>query len=74
MTSQAAAEPDVELKFMTRQELRQLFEENARCHLNMSAGEFVAAWNAGRWPDPDGPETDSKVMWVAQFVEDLGLG
>lgn len=65
MTSPAAAEPDVELEFMTREETWQEFEEDARKYFNMSADEFIAAWKAGRWPDPDGNDTDRNVMRVA---------
>lgn len=35
------------------EEGRQLLDEAARLHLNMSAAEFIEAWDEGRFTEPD---------------------
>ena len=52
------------VEFLTREEGWQILDEQARRSLGMSAEEFVRAWNAGEFDNPDRPE----VMHVAMLL------
>jgi len=49
---------------LNREEGRVLFDEQARKYLNMSGEEFLRAWDAGEFKDPDRPE----VLRVAMLI------
>ncbi len=48
-----AKEPDVRIRELTAEEGRELFDRAARFHLDMSGEEFLKAWDAGKFKDPD---------------------
>ena len=57
--------PGVTVNEVSAEEGRAILDRAARRYLNMSADEFIAAWNAGRFDDdPDRPE----VMRVATLL------
>ena len=57
--------PDVTIHEATAEEGRAILDRAARRYLNMSAEEFIEAWNAGKFDDnPDRPE----VMRVAMLL------
>lgn len=48
---------------MTDDEAREFFDAQARRLLKMSGADFVRAWEAGAYPDPDeSPEVMEMVM------------
>ncbi len=47
---------------LSRDEGRALFDRQARYHLGISGDEFIRAWNAGEFDDPDRPEVMEVVM------------
>ncbi len=58
-----------QIREITREEGRELFDRNARHHLGISGEEFLRRWDAGEYDDPDdrtknGPE----VMEVASLL------
>lgn len=58
-------QPNGRVRFLTREQARQLFDEAARRYLNMSGNEFQQAWHRGEFDDdPDRPE----VMNVATLL------
>lgn len=51
----SAKSPGVDLRILTEEEGKELFDKQAR--LNMSGDEFIVAWREGRFADdPDRPE------------------
>lgn len=51
------------VRFLTQEEAREMFDQQARRELNMSGEEFLRAWNAGEFDDdPDRPEVMRVVM------------
>ena len=57
--------PGVTIKEVSAEEGHAILDRAARRYLNMSAEEFIAAWNAGQFDDnPDRPE----VMRVAMLL------
>ncbi|MGI8972400.1 MAG: hypothetical protein ACR2HB_17105 [Dehalococcoidia bacterium] len=59
----AQSEP-AQVRMLTREEARVEFDAQARRHLGMSGDEFVAAWDAGKFEDPDQPD----IMLVAMLL------
>ena len=62
----------------TPEEVRAMFEENCQYYLGMTGDEFIAAWRAGRWPDPDGDASrgipyEPHVGWLASLLPSIGL-
>ena len=49
---------------LTREEGWQLLDREARRYLGMSAAEFLRAWDAHEFPDPDVPEVLSVAMLI----------
>jgi hypothetical protein len=53
------------IRELTREEGRALLDREARRYLDMSAEEFIRAWEAGKFDDdPDRPD----VMYVAMLL------
>ncbi len=48
-----ADESDCAVEEISLEEGRAMLDEAARRHLNMSAAEFIEAWDEGRFADPD---------------------
>lgn len=42
-----------EVEEISLEEGRKMLDDAARLHLNMSADEFIEAWDAGRFTEPD---------------------
>jgi hypothetical protein len=55
-------------KFLTAKEGKVLFDQHARCYLQMSGKEFVRRWKAKEIKDPDRPE----VMQIAFLIPCAG--
>lgn len=49
---------------LTREEGRELFDRQAERYLGMSGDEFLRAWDAGAFEDPD----SSEVMRIAMLL------
>ncbi len=59
-------------------EVRAMFEAYVGEYLGMTGDEFIAAWLAGRWPNPDGDiekgiPYEPHVEWAATFLPALGV-
>lgn len=52
------------IKELTAEEGRELFDRAARRYLNMSGDEFIRAWDAGEFDDPEQPD----VIRVAMLI------
>lgn len=68
MEEQARTTED-QIREISEQEARELFDRNARHYLGISGEEFLRRWDAGFYDDPDdrskhGPE----VMEVAMLI------
>lgn len=50
---------------LTTEESRRLFDRQAWHYLNMSGDDFIRAWEAGEFEDPD---SRSEVMRVAMLL------
>ena len=50
-----AARRNGEIRYLTREQCRKLFDREARRHFNMSGKEFLRKWEAGEFGDPDDP-------------------
>ena len=44
---------DGQVRMLSREEGRELFDRQARRYLDMSGDEFLAKWDAGEFGDPD---------------------
>ena len=55
-------EPDVKVREVTPEEGRELFDQAVRFHLGTSGAEFLKAWDAGQYRDPDQPGVMDVVM------------
>ena len=62
MTTKSAT---VRIHRLTSREARQLFDREARRHLNMSGREFLRRWEAGKF---DGQADTSAVRRVAMLL------
>lgn len=49
-------ESETRWRELTREEAREMFDQAAREHLNMSGVEFIRRWEAGEIEQPDRPE------------------
>lgn len=47
------AHTDRNVRELSREEGRELFDRQARRYLDMSGGEFLKKWDAGEFADPD---------------------
>ncbi|MGI8549540.1 MAG: hypothetical protein ACR2PL_01915 [Dehalococcoidia bacterium] len=50
---------------LTREEAWQVFDRQVCRSLSMSAEEFLAVWDAGRYEDPD---QQPEVAWIASLL------
>jgi hypothetical protein len=65
MVSAKSVQKDGHVRWLTRDQARELFEREAQRYLKMSGAEFIRKWNAGEFDDdPDRPE----VMSVAALL------
>ncbi len=55
-------------EFIGIEEGWEILEEQAQKHLGMSAKEFVRAWNAGEFPDPDRRPEVMRVVALLPFA------
>lgn len=53
MSDVRTQDPACDVEEISLDEGRKLLDQAARLHLNMSGEEFMAAWDEGRFEDPD---------------------
>ena len=68
--AEAPGKLGVEVHEMTRDEGHEMLDKLARRYLNMSADEFIKAWESGEFDDePDRPEV-MRLAMLLPFVKD----
>lgn len=65
-TEAEAMEP---VREVTREEAWQMFDDEVRRRLNMSAEEFIEKYDSGYWPDPDGTPNLMFLLSLREFAE-----
>lgn len=65
----AASQTNGQIRDLTPEEGRELFDRAARYYLNMSGEEFISKWDAGEFDDPDDrTKNPPEVMEVAMLL------
>jgi hypothetical protein len=65
MAGKQTADANGHVRELSREEGRELFDRQAMRYLKMSGEEFVRAWDAGEFDDPD---SSPDVMRVAMLL------
>lgn len=62
MVKPSSSERKAGVRFLSDEEGREILERATQRYLKMSAEQFVHAWEAGEFDDPDAPEVQRVAM------------